>query len=249
MSSRIFLLVSAVALTALLLSCRIVPEDRVYSARSGDLGVEYWQNTNTVPLFEVFEITFRHDRAYKNPFSDVTIDVTLTSPAGKKVRVGGFHYGSLLPPTIGSEISQTARGERQKISYRFEKQDLWKARFAPSQLGKWKYSFVLENANGQKAYGRGSFTCVEGRSPKAGFIRQHPENPFRFVFDDGSAYFPIGLQDCWGDNSATGSALDQCSMEGPFRTDRPDAPELPEGPMFVRGASNNPQNADVYFRY
>ena len=143
MSSRTLSFLSSVSLAALLLSCQTVQKDRVYSTRSGDLGVEFWQNTGTVPLFEVFEITFRHDQAYEDPFSDVTIDVKLTSPANDKVRVGGFHYGSSLPPTIGSEMSQTARGERQKISYRFEKQDLWKARFAPAQLGKWKYSFVF----------------------------------------------------------------------------------------------------------
>jgi len=37
-------------------------------------------------------------------------------------------------------------------------------------------------------------------------------------------------------------------MEGPFRTDLKDPPPLPPGPMFVRGPSTNPQNADVYFR-
>jgi hypothetical protein len=249
MSSRTLSWMSATILAVLLLSCRNGQQDKVYFARGGNLEVKYSQNTNTVPLFEVFEITFEHDRMYEDPFSDVTIDVTLTSPAGKKVRIGGFHYGSSSPPTTLVEMSQTASGERQKISYRFDKQNLWKARFAPSQPGKWKYSFAFKNANGQKASGRGAFTCVEGRRPNPGFLRQHPKNPFRFVFDDGSAYFPIGLQDCWGDGSATGSVMAECSMEGPFRIDRQDAPELPEGPMFMRGASCNPQNADVYFRY
>ncbi len=249
MSSRTLSLMSAATLAALLLSCRTGQQDKVYSARGGNLEVEYSQNTNTVPLFEVFEITFKHDRAYENPFFDVTIDVTFTSPSKKKVRIGGFHYGSSLPPRIITQTTETTQGKRQKTSYRFDNQDMWKARFAPSQPGEWKYSFVFKDAQGQEASGRGAFTCVEGRRPNPGFLRQHPTNPFRFVFDDGSAYFPIGLQDCWGDNSATGSALDQCSMEGPFRTDRKDAPKLPEGPMFVRGASCNPQNADVYFRY
>lgn len=248
MSSRALSRMSAATLAVLLLSCRTGQQNKVYSARSDNLAVKYSQNTKTVPLFEVFEITFEHDRAYENPFFDVTIDVTLTSPTKQKVRIGGFHYGSSLPPTMLLETSQTARGDRRKISYHFDKQDLWKARFAPSQLGRWKYSFVFKNAKGQKAFGRGAFTCVEGRKPNPGFLRQHPTNPFRFVFDDGSAYFPIGLQDCWGDSSGTGSVLAECSMEGPFRTDRQDV-ELPDGPMFVRGASCNPQNADVYFRY
>ena len=38
------------------------------------------------------------------------------------------------------------------------------------------------------------------------------------------------------------------SMEGPFRTDKTDLVELLPGPLYVRGPSMNPQNADVYFR-
>ena len=63
MSSRTLSLVSAVTLAVLLLSCRTGQQDKVYSARDDNLQVEYFQNTNTIPLFEVFEITFRHDRA------------------------------------------------------------------------------------------------------------------------------------------------------------------------------------------
>jgi hypothetical protein len=222
---------------------------KVRSAHSRDLKVEYSQNTRTVPRYAVFEITFNHDQECANPFFDVTIDVTFTSPSKKQVRIGGFHYGSSSGATIVTKKTQTERGERQQVSYDFDKQDLWKARFAPSELGRWKYSFVFKNLKGQRASGEGTFTCVKGRRPDPGFVRRHPTNSFRFVFDDGSPYFPIGLQDCWGDNSATGSVLDQCSMEGPFRTDLKGPPALPAGPLFVRGPSCNPQNADVYFRY
>jgi len=79
-------------------------------------------------------------------------------------------------------------------------------------------------------------------------VRRHPRNPFRLVFDDGSAYFPIGLQECFGDGTATGSVLDAQSLEGPFRMDRKGRPALPPGPMFQPGPSNNPVNADIYFR-
>ncbi|KPL25108.1 MAG: hypothetical protein AMJ75_02030 [Phycisphaerae bacterium SM1_79] len=211
--------------------------------------VEYRQNTRTVPQYEVFEITFKHESKYANPFSDVDIDVTFISPSKKDMRIGGFHYGSSSGATIRKQKIRTERGERQQVAYDFDKQDLWKARFSPWEIGKWKYSFVLRNVKGQKATGEGSFTCLKGRRPNPGFVRRHPKNPFRFVCDDGSPYFPIGLQDCWGDNSGTGSVLDACSMEGPFRTDLKEPPALPSGPMFVRGPSCNPQNADVYFRY
>jgi len=35
------------------------------------LEVTHTQNTKTVPLYEVFEITFQHDREYENPFFDM----------------------------------------------------------------------------------------------------------------------------------------------------------------------------------
>jgi hypothetical protein len=216
---------------------------------SDELDVKHSQNTGTVPMYEVFELTFKHENKYQKPFFEVTIEVTFTSPSKKQIRVGGFHYGSSSAVKIRKQTIQTDRGQRQQVTYDFEKQDLWKARFAPSEPGRWKYSFTFENAEGQKASGKGGFLCVKGRTPNRGFVRRHPTNPFRFVFDDGSPYFPIGLQDCWGDNSGTGSVLDQCSMEGPFRTDLKEPPPLPPGPLFVRGQSNNPQNADVYFRH
>lgn len=237
---KIMRLKSYIAAALLLLSVRTVLDADAIS-----LTVAHKQNTDVIPAFEVFEITFDHDNNYADPFFDVAIDAVFTSPTGKRINVGGFHYGS----SAGPVIHKTESGERQRITYEFDKQNIWKARFAPGELGKWTYSFTFTNSKGGKTSGKGAFSCIKGRKPNPGFLRINPANPFRFVFDDGSAYFPIGLQDCWGDNSGTGSVLDQCSMEGPFRTDRKDLPPLPEGPLFVRGPANNPQNADVYFRY
>ena len=248
MVNRVIVIKCMVLLTMISTSCQSVKADRVWKAQGPNLEVEYSQNTKAVPRYEVFEISFKHENEYVNPFFDVTIEVIFTSPSKKQVRVGGFHYGSSSEPSINKRTIKTERGERQQISYDFDKQDMWKARFAPSEPGKWKYNFVFRDVNGQNVSGSGMFTCVKGRRPNPGFIRRHPTNPFRLVFDNGSPYFPIGLQDCWGDNSGSGSVLDQCSMEGPFRTDLKEPPPLPTGPLFVRGPSENPQNADVYFR-
>ena len=248
--SRISSLFLGVVSVLLFSSCRLPPQQaRALKFAQGTLKVEYSQNADTIAKYDVFEIAFQHDVNYAEPFFDVVIDVVFTSPSKERIQVGGFHYGSSSGPSIRQDEIQTPRGARQQVSYHFEKQNLWKARFAPSEPGRWTYDFIFRNADGQEARGEGTFKCVPGHQPKSGFVRIHPTNPFRFVFDDGSPYFPIGLQDCWGDNSGTGSVLDQCSMEGPFRTDRKDSPALPPGPMFVRGPSNNPQNADVYFRY
>jgi hypothetical protein len=256
--SWIVLLFAMIVLTLPGFSCRMVPQqiDAPKLAR-GSLDVEYSRNTGTIPKYEVFEITFMHDASYANPFFDVTIDVVFTSPSKKEIHVGGFHYGSSSGPDIRTENQpfDSAQGEKKGLHASTghptveRSRGIWKARFAPSEPGPWKYDFVFRNVQGQEAHGEGAFTCIEGRKPNPGFVRLNPANPFRFIFDDRSPYFPIGLQDCWGDNSGTGSVLDQCAMEGPFRTDLKDPPELPPGPMFVRGPANNPQNADVYLRY
>ena len=81
-----------------------------------------------------------------------------------------------------------------------------------------------------------------------GFVRINPDNPFRFVFDDGSPFFPIGYQDGIFDNNANGSVMDVSVMEGPFRPD-PEGkrPVPPPGAMFARGPSMGPLNGDVTF--
>ena len=219
----------------MLLLCLICP------ACQSDLAVEVSQNSETVPPYEVFEVTFRHDGVYDDPFHDIIIDTTYTAPSGTEHVVGGFHYGSSEPVEI--------RGEGRDVEYIYAKQDLWKARFAPDELGRWEYEYTFANAEGEVAAGDGSFDCVEGRISNPGFLRIDPNNPYRFVFDDGSPYYPIGLQDCWGDGAGCGSAAAGASMEGPFRTDNLDKrPKLPDGPMFVRGPSTSPLNADLYFR-
>ena len=241
---------SVVVLVLANLSCQVHPEQTpAVKPALGTLNVQYSQNSTTIPEYEVFEITFKHEAGYANRFFDVAIDVAFTFPSGKQVRVGGFHYGSSSKPAIEKSNVPTAKGQRQQVSYLFDKQDLWKARFAPSEPGRWTYDFVFRNAQGQEARGKGAFTCIKGRKPSHGFVRLHPTNRFRFVFDDASPYFPIGIQECWGDNSGNGSVLTQCAMEGPFRTDLKDPPALPDGPMFVRGPAENPQNADVLLRY
>ena len=172
------------------------------------------------------------------------MEVVFTSPAGKAVRVGGFYYGFDERPDI--RVRQVAG--KQQVDYLFDKHNLWKARFAPAEAGKWTYAYSFTDAAGAAATGAGGFECVRGATPAHGFVRPHASYPFRWVFDDGTAYFPIGLQDGYFDGNANGSALDEWSLEGPFRQDRAGRPALPPGPLFKAGPSNNPVNADMYFR-
>ena len=207
------------------------------------LQVKHSQNTNATYRYDVFEITFQHANDYVKPYLEADIDVVFTTPAGKELHVGGFLYGCSGKPKVVREEPRPGQVVAKLVH---EHPDVWKARLAPMEVGNWKYRYVFTDARGGRATGEGSFLCVIGRRPNRGFVRQNPANPFRWVFDDGSPYYPIGIQDGWGDREGLGTMLASAAMEGPFRLDR--NVELPRGPMFVRSPSMNPQNADVYFR-
>ncbi len=214
------------------------------------LDVNVTQNTQRLMPYQVFELTFQHEGRYDNPTWDVTIDVTFTAPSGKKVTVGGFFYGSSRPqkPIVHDLGPNGHGGRRTSVTWPCEPADLWKARYAPSEPGRWGFQYAFRNNKGQGAAGNGSFQVVNGRIHQKGWVRIHPENPFRFVFEDGSPYFPVGFQDGVFDGNHNGSAMDAKNMEGPFRPD-PERrrPAPPPGAVFARGPSMNPVNADVYF--
>jgi hypothetical protein len=210
-------------------------------------GLDVTAKPNTAKLmpYQVFELTFQHAGRYADPTWDVTIDVTFTAPGGRTATVGGFFYGSSQPQK--PVIKQAGDGHRPAIAnWPCAPADLWKARFAPRELGPWKYAYVFRNAGGERAEGKGEFRVVAGRVPQHGFLRIHPQNPLRLAFDDGAPFWPVGFQDGFFDNNANGTAMDAFAMEGPFRLD-PEGkrPKPPPGPLFARGPAMNPHNGDV----
>jgi hypothetical protein len=211
--------------------------------------VKVTQNTRRLMPYQVFELTFQHQQPYHNPTWDVTIEVTFTSANGERAEVGGFFYGSSRPQKpIVRQWQDGHGGTRRTATWPCDPADLWKARFAPSETGNWSFRYVFRDNRGLRATGHGAFQVVEGRVHQRGWVRINPRNPFRFVFEDGSPYFPIGFQDGFFDNNANGSAMDSFANEGPFRPD-PEGkrPAPPPGALFARGPSMNPVNADVHF--
>ena len=125
------------------------------------------RQTALVPRYEVFEHTFALPaRAYANPWEDVDVAVTVTTPSAKKIRIGGFYYGG----------------------------DTWKFRIAPWETGRWRWSAIARNRTGPLLESAGAFTVVESSDP--GFVRRSQLDPRRFVYDDGTSFPAIGLGDC-----------------------------------------------------
>ena len=177
----------------------------------------------TATRYAAVEFEVEHPNAYVNPFREAELSAEFTAPSGRRAKVGGFHDG----------------GDRQET---------WKVRFAPDETGRWSYTWEMAGPEGGRASGRGTFDCVAGARPLPGFMRRHPSNPYRWISDDGRAFFPVGIQECVGDGNHNGSVVDQMSMEGPFRTDLKKPPKLPAGPLFRRGPSMNPVTGEMYFR-
>jgi len=226
------------------------PQSEIGSAQpAGAFSVKVSQNTQKLMPNQVFDLTFHHQGKYHNPTWDVTIDVELISPSGREVIVGGFFYGSSKPQKPIIHEQKDNRGNVRKTAvWPCDPADLWKARFAPNELGRWKFNWILRNNQGQGTRGNGAFEVVKGRVRQKGAIRIDPKNPLRFSFEDGSPYFPIGFQDGVFDANGNGSAMDATAMEGPFRNDsEAKRPKPPAGAMFARGPSMNPHNADVHF--
>jgi len=201
-------------------------------------------NTERLVPYQVFELTFQHGAAYPDPTWDVTIEVTFASPTGKICEVGGFFYGSSKPQA--PEIRKGENPWQDTAVWPCDPADLWKARYAPSEAGEWTYAWTFTNPDGRKASGQGAFKVVPGRTRPKGWIRFNPANPFRFVFDDGTPYFPLGFEDGFFDPNHNGSGLDAVAMEGPFSLHR-NIP-TPPGAMYMRGPTGGPRNADEKLR-
>ncbi len=120
-----------------------------------------------IKMYDVFEVSFTSDVRFDNPFWDAAVSAEFVSPAGKKVKVEGFYYG-------GNE---------------------WRVRFAPSAEGTWRYSATMTGKGIAEQARRGSFECkgTAGHGP----VRISKLNPLRMEYQDGTPFYPIGVQ-TWG---------------------------------------------------
>lgn len=61
--------------------------------------------------------------------------------------------------------------------------DVWKVRMVPTEVGVWTYTISGSEASFTTT---GSFTCVD--SDAKGFIRVNPDNPYTFMYEDGTPW-------------------------------------------------------------
>jgi hypothetical protein len=127
------------------------------------------QTLPTVPRYAKFEASWTLPDQIGNPFDPAVNDVRVifSGPAKKYVSVPAFWDG-----------------------------DCWRVRFAPTQVG--RYALVIRrNGRAESPLGLSAarFQCVSSQS--AGFVRRDPKTVQRFAFDNGSAYYPLGMDAAW----------------------------------------------------
>jgi len=69
----------------------------------------------------------------------------------------------------------------------------WRVRLAAREAGVWRYTASLK-AGDRVVTRAGSFRCT-GEAGR-GFLRISKRNPFRFEYEDGTPFYPIGVQTC-----------------------------------------------------
>lgn len=153
-------------LICLLLACLAVTPEPLY-ARIGIQSI--LPKTNSVKQYELFELSLSLDIPQSNPFmsEDINLIFHVMTPSGKKLSIPAYFEGN------GTT---------------------WKARFTPTEVG--KYSYFLRLKSPRKNYDSYTYNFDVNPGDKNGFLRISPNNTY-LVFDSGKPFFGIGHNVAW----------------------------------------------------
>jgi hypothetical protein len=131
-------------------------------------------NSDTIGLYDKFEVGFALKAEYTNPFDPGQIDITaeFTSPSGQSWSINGFYNAS-----FGG---------------------MWKVRFSPDAAGVWKYTIHVRDKNGEAGIAPRSFVAV--RSGYHGALVVAANRRY-LQYRDGTSFYGVGL---WYNDGYTG---------------------------------------------
>jgi hypothetical protein len=132
--------------------------------------------------YELVEFDLQTSLTAQNPYDPAELSPVLnvTAPDGSQFSIPAFWFQD-FDPTTATPCGQPG----------------WKARLTPTQEGEWTVQAEIlgQNITSQPL----KFTAAAAVSP--GFVRLHPQNPNYFAFDDGTTFFPVGLNIGWWQTS------------------------------------------------
>jgi hypothetical protein len=138
-----------------------------------------------VGQYEKIELLIRLDTQYNNPFDPDQIDlvVLLSAPGGERITLPAFYSQDY-------ERKQFNQGRSGRNWYYPVGRGVWKARFAPTETGRYSATAQLAGRSGVIQSQSIQFECIP--SDKKGFLRVSRKDPRFLAFDNGTDFFAIG---------------------------------------------------------
>ncbi len=138
-----------------------------------------------VGKYEKVEFRIEFDAQYQNPFDseEVDLSVVLNTPGGGRLSLPAFYCQQY-------QRRRMSRG-RGQVSWMYPLgQPVWKARFAPMQVGPYRAVVSLKDGRGTSRSREVRFECTQ--SDCKGFVRISKRDPRFFEFSEGQPFFAIG---------------------------------------------------------
>jgi hypothetical protein len=137
-------------------------------------------NARRLGQYDKFEMTFRLNRTFANPFDPEEADVrgVFVSPSGKHVTVPGFFHQPYERKQVDGIEKLTAKGR-----------STWKVRFAAREVGRWTARIVV---NGKRLRTRPAIAFDVVPSAIPGYVRRSATDPLYLEFTSGKFFYPIG---------------------------------------------------------
>jgi hypothetical protein len=130
--------------------------------------------------------------AFQTPFdpNEIAVDAAIRTPSGRTMSVPAFFYQQhrIAPPAA----SGGPRGEALEP----EGEPEWRLRFTPPEAG--VYSVRIEARDRTGTAASAPMAIAVRPAPGQGYVRISKKDPRYFEFDDGTPYFAIGENLCWG---------------------------------------------------
>ncbi len=163
-------------------------------------------NSISVGLYEKFELTFQiQGSVASNPYFPYDPNPPRGVPAGVGITVNGefspdnwntllvqpaFLYQEYQRQCIGDPANDCKNGEEWLYPVG---EMVWKIRFAPQELGNWRYRVRATDASGSVVSTEGSFTVIRSTARhNHGFIRISPKDSGYFEYSDGTPFIGMG---------------------------------------------------------
>lgn len=144
-------------------------------------------SANEYPKYEKVELLAEVTGAvYDNPYNPEDIDMRarFIAPSGDTTHIYGFYDN-------------------------YQNRQQWKVRFAPTEVGEWKYEVYVIDSPGTSLPASGTFTAVDSDHP--GYVQISKENPNYLKFSEGDFYYPMSVYYPW---NVTESGLDELEAAG-----------------------------------